>query len=187
MVLFLVLLMIQAEVSQVALTSLVLAASLVFCTYKSDGMGRVLPSGQDQLPNRLAYIDTSHLEAFSDELWDDYGIAGFTRVLMRSGFLPLRLPELTAERLERAGLLVLMAPGRQFSAEELTTVRQFVEQGGTLICLVGAEQARASAALLKQFQFKVDPSPIKPGEEYPRTRSFWGTLCFVRPSQRSQN
>jgi len=71
---------------------------------------------------------------------------------------------LTAERLDRAGLLVLTAPGRRFSDDEIALVRRFVEQGGTLICMVGAEEARASATLLEEFQFKVAPSPVGPGE-----------------------
>ncbi|MGA2798960.1 MAG: DUF4350 domain-containing protein, partial [Thermoguttaceae bacterium] len=96
----------QPEAMQVAATSFIFAAVLLLCTFYSDSANPVLPDGRTQTPNNLAYIDTSHLEAFSSDLWNDYGIAGFTRVLMRSGFLPLRISELTAERLERAGLLV---------------------------------------------------------------------------------
>ncbi|MGD0382211.1 MAG: DUF4350 domain-containing protein [Thermoguttaceae bacterium] len=155
----------RAEAMLVAVTSMVFAAALILCIFYSDSASPVLPDGRGQVPNKLAYIDTSHLEAFSGNLWDDYGIAGFTRVLMRSGFLPLRLNELTAERLDRAGLLVCMAPARRFSAEEIATLHQFVEQGGTFLCLVGAEEARPSAALLEEFQFKVHPSPIRPDEE----------------------
>ncbi len=165
MILLVWLLMIRPEAMQVAVTSVVFAAALIFCTFYSDSANQVLPDGRSQIPNNLAYIDTSHLEAFSGDLWNDYGIAGFTRVLMRSGFLPLRTRELTAERLERAGLLVCIAPARRFSAEEIAAVRQFVEQGGTLLCLVGAEEARPIASLLEEFQFKVLPSPIRPGEE----------------------
>ncbi|MGD0518704.1 MAG: DUF4350 domain-containing protein, partial [Thermoguttaceae bacterium] len=164
MVLLLGLLMKKAEAMRVAITSGVFAAALISCNFYSDIASPVLPDGSGQVPNKLAYIDTSHIEAFSGNLWDDYGIAGFTRVLMRNGFLPLRLRELTAERLDRAGLLVLTAPGRRFSDDEIALVRRFVEQGGTLICMVGAEEARASATLLEEFQFKVAPSPVGPGE-----------------------
>jgi hypothetical protein len=182
-ILLLAALAIRPDAFILALTSLALAASLVFCAYKSDASSRPLPSGQDQSPNRLAYIDASHLEAFSDDLWDDYGIAGFSRVLMRSGFLPLRLPELTPERLERAGLLVLMAPGRQLSPEELSAVGQFVNQGGTLVCLVGAEQVRPSAALLGKFGFEIDPSPVKPGESIREPDPFGAlSILFGRPN-----
>jgi hypothetical protein len=154
----------QAEAMQVAAASIVLAGALIWCAFYSNSVNQVLPDGRSQTPNNLAYIDTSHLEAFSGDLWNEYGIAGFTRVLMRSGFLPLRTKELTAERLERAGLLVCIAPARRFTAEEIAAVRQFVEQGGTLLCMVGAEEARSSAALLNEFQFNITPSPISPGE-----------------------
>ncbi len=138
------LLMKQADAMQIAATSVVFAAGLISCTLYSAGANPTLPDGRGQTPNNLAYIDASHLEAFSSDLWNDYGISGFTRVLMRSGFLPLRLRELTPERLERAGLLVCMAPARRFSDEEIDMVRQFVKQGGgTLLCLVGAGRSPA--------------------------------------------
>jgi len=164
-VLLLGLLMKKADPLRVALTCVFLAAALILFTSNSYNAGMVLPDGRDKTPNNLAYIDTSHLEAFSSDLWNDYGIAGFTRVLMRNGFLPLRLPELTADRLDRAGLLVSMAPARRFTAEELATVHRFVEQGGVFLCLVGAEESRPIAALLDEYQLKVTPSPVQPGEE----------------------
>lgn len=164
MALLLGLLMYEAEAMRVAVASIVLAAALILCVHYNESEGPVLPDGRGKAPNKLAYIDSSHLQAFSGNLWDEYGIAGFTRVLMRSGFLPLRLDKLTAERLERAGLLALMAPARRFSADEIDAVRQFVEQGGTLFCMVGAEEARASSDLLNEFDFNIAPSPIEPGE-----------------------
>jgi hypothetical protein len=165
MILLLVILMKEAEAMQVAVTSVVFAAVVILSIMYSNSASAVLPDGRGKALNNIAYIDTSHLEAFSSDLWNDFGIAGFSRVLMRSGYLPLRSRELTSERLERAGLLVCIAPARQFSAEEIAIVRQFVEQGGTLLCLVGAEEARPIATLLEEFNFAVAPSPIRPGEQ----------------------
>jgi hypothetical protein len=164
-VLFIGLLAKYVDAPRLAIANGLMALALISCTYISDYNSQVLPDGGAKAPNNLAYIDDSHLEAFSSDLWNDYGIAGFTRVLMRNGFLALRLRELSSERLERAKLLVCMAPARQFSAEQRASVRRFVEQGGTLICLVGAEEARPIASLLEDFQFKVSPSPVKPGED----------------------
>jgi hypothetical protein len=164
MILFIVLLIMQPDPMRLAVACLVFAVALIWYAGTGDKATQVLPDGRDQTPGSLAYIDTSHLEAFSSDLWNDYGIAGFTRVLMRSGFLPLRLPEISAEHLERAKVLVLMAPARQFSDEDKATVRKFVEEGGTLIILNGAEDVRASADLLKEFQFNIDPSPVGPRE-----------------------
>ena len=86
---------------------------------------------------------------------------------MRGGFLPIRTREFPAHDLERAGLLVCIAPARRFSEEEIAAVRRFVEQGGTFLCLVGAEEARPIAGLLEEFQIKVTPSPVRVGEEFP--------------------
>jgi len=165
MALFILLLAINADAARIAVAIIVLAVALVSCTSSSKLAGQVLPDGRLQTPNNLAYIDDSHLEAFSSDLWNDYGIAGFTRVLMRNGYLPLRLPDFTPEHLERAGLLVCMAPARKFSPDEKESLHRFVEQGGTSLFLVGAEEVRPVMALLKEFQFNIPPSPIRSNEE----------------------
>ncbi len=150
----------RATAPQVAVTAAVLAVSLWCCLASSHWASRVLPDGRNRSPNNLAYIDASHLEAYSSDTWDDFGLGGFARVLMRNGYLPLMLPELTRERLERAGLLVSIGPARPFSRGELDTVRSFVHSGGTLICMVGAEHAAASRDVLAEFDFHVPPSPV---------------------------
>jgi hypothetical protein len=50
-----------------------------------------------------------------------------------------------------AGILVSVAPGRPFTAEEVDVVRDFVESGGTFICTVGYERAGPSRDLLGAF------------------------------------
>ncbi len=49
--------------------------------------------------NNLAYIDTSHLETFSEESLRFDGIQGLELTLMRNNYLTLTLPEFTADRL----------------------------------------------------------------------------------------
>jgi len=153
---------------QVMLTATVLSLSLVCCTAAAHWSGRVLPDGRPQAShnfNNIAYIDASHLEAYSGDLWTSHGIAGLLRTLMRHGYLPLLAPELTAEQIERAGLLISIAPAREFSDRERGAIHQFVSGGGTFICMVGAEEARASAPLLAEFNFTVPRSPVPPGNE----------------------
>ena len=151
---------------QVILTAMVLSLSLLCCTAAGYWSGRVLPDGRPHTPggfNNVAYIDASHLEAYSSDLWVNRGIAGLTRTLMRHGYLPLLADDLTTERLERAGLLISVAPAREFTAAERSSVGQFVAGGGTFLCTVGAEEARASAPLLADFSFAVPRSPVPPG------------------------
>jgi hypothetical protein len=153
---------------QIMLTSAVLSVSLICSTAAGYWSGRVLPDGRARAAhsfNNIAYIDASHLEAYSSDLWANHGIAGLMRTLMRQGYLPLLATELTAEQLERAGLLISIAPAREFSDRERGIVHQFVAGGGTLICMVGAEDARASAPLLADFNFTVPGSPVPPGNE----------------------
>jgi hypothetical protein len=61
----------------------------------------------------------------------------------------------------------VIAPARPFSAAEREAVRGFVEAGGTLLCMVGAQEAAGSRELLADFAFTVPPSPVPPGSEIP--------------------
>jgi len=152
---------------QVMSTSAVLAIALAGTTAAGYWSGRVLPDGRPSTPgqfNNVAYIDASHVDAYSGDLWNRHGIAGLLRTLMRQGYLPLLASDLTRERLERAGLLISIGPASQFSPEERDVVQNFVGSGGTLICMVGGEEAKPIAPLLSDFQFTVPHSPVGPSE-----------------------
>ena len=43
-------------------------------------------------------------------------------------------------------------------------MKQFVRNGGTLLCTVGALDARGSETLLADFDFRVPHSPVPPGD-----------------------
>jgi hypothetical protein len=77
---------------------------------------------------------------------------------MRNGYLALNLPELTRERLERAGLLISIAPTRAFTPVEIEVIEGFVEGGGTLITTVGYERSEPSLPLLETFGFRIGPA-----------------------------
>jgi hypothetical protein len=147
------------------LVTLCLAGSLAFCTSISRSASEILPDGRYKLPNNLAYIDTSHLEANSGESWRPDGIGGFILTLMRNGYLTLSLPELTAERLVRSDLLVSVAPSRSFSKTEQIAIREFVLNGGTFILMAGFDEAGPSSPLLSTLGFSIGspgPNPVEP-------------------------
>jgi len=144
-----------------------LTASLVACTAANRANARALPDGRLQTPNNLAYIDASHVEAVSSESWRPDGVGGLALTLMRNGYLTLTAPELTPERLERAGLLISMAPFRSFSQTEIEMVRDFVEAGGTFIMMTGYEQEALGQPLLDAFGFAVGIPPDKTLEPEP--------------------
>jgi hypothetical protein len=152
---------------QVMTTAAVMSLSLICCTAVGHWSGRVLPEGRERphdQPNNVAYIDASHLEAFNHDLWTKHGAAGLVRTLMRQGYMPLFATDIMKERLDRAAMLISVAPARTYSAGERYDIKQFVDRGGILVCLVGGEDARSIAPLLADFEFIVPPSPVAPNE-----------------------
>jgi hypothetical protein len=138
-----------------SLAAIGLTVSLATCTIANYAGASLLPDGRSHNPNSLAYIDASHLEAYSSESWRPDGIGGLALTLMRDGYLTLSLPELTSERLARAGLLVSIAPSRAFSPAETEVVKTFVNDGGIFIMTVGYDEAGPSRPLLKAFGLRV--------------------------------
>ncbi len=145
----------RADGLSVALVATAAAFSLALCTVVSHRAGEVLPDGQGQSPNNLAYIDASHIEAYSPESWRTEGTMGLSLTLMREGYQVLMLPEVTSERLQGAGLLVSIAPSLEFSKAERRAVREFVERGGVFIITVGYDDWEPSRSLLSEFGFFV--------------------------------
>jgi len=156
---------------QIAAVAIVLAASLAVCTGATYRAAQVLPDGLPdgcgRTRNNLAYIDSTHMEAYSPESWRPDGMMGMNQTLMRQGYLTLNLPEFTRERIERAGIVVSVAPSREFSASERAIVRDFVNDGGIFICTVGYDERGPTRSLLNDFGFKVGLRKIAPDDPEP--------------------
>jgi Domain of unknown function (DUF4350) len=156
----------RSSLTRTVLIVLGLAASVAICHQSTSGADNVLPDGRSTSPNHLAYIDASHLGAYSGESWRPDGTGGLALTLMRNGYLTLALPELTSQRLEKAGLLVSIAPARPFSPAQIEAITEFVNGGGLLVMNVGCDDAQASAPLLTQFGFgfgqddALEPAPL---------------------------
>ncbi len=133
--------------------------------------------GRRQTPNPVACIDASHLPAASGEPWSADGLAGLQLTLMRNGYVPLVLRRWNDEQIQRAGLLIAIGPGRAFSASERSTVRQFLENGGTMLCLAGANHAGPIESLLAEFKLSVPRSPLRPNDRRtePRPMGYFRT------------
>jgi hypothetical protein len=151
----------------VVLVALGFAGSLAVSTVISRSAGEVLPDGCCKSPNNLAYIDSAHIEAYSGESWRPDGVGGLALTLMRNGYLALSLPEFTAERLQRADLLISIAPARKFSKTERAAVRDFVTKGGTFIIMAGLQRAEPSRSMLSQFGFTIG----SPGPDHPEPQA----------------
>ncbi|MFC2037597.1 hypothetical protein ACFLYD_06495 [Chloroflexota bacterium] len=139
--------------------ALVLGLTLILTgclnTVRSDPL---LPTGP------IAYVDVSHQERFDRLLWEQTSIGGLDYNLVRNGALPLLLREIDAEALDRAELLIIIAPGKRFSAREVETIARWVEGGGRLLASVGFEESEASQSLLAPFGLAVGHIPLGPAE-----------------------
>ena len=158
-----------------------LAVAWLVCAAISVHATRVVPDGgvRKGKPNMLAYIDASHLEAYSDAPGSQFGIDRFARTLMRNGYLPLLLGEMTAERLEKAHLFITVAPSRPFSAGEMEMTDLLTSRGGAFVCTVGAEEVGPCEPLLEHYDVHVAQTPVRPGtvayEPWPIGK-FWQTF-----------
>ncbi len=146
---------------RVLAVALPLAASLALCTGITQRAWDVIPDGGRKKPNNLAYIDAGHLNADTPESWREDGLGAFQLTLMRNGYLPLLLSDTTPERLDKARLLFIDAPAREYSAAECDIVENYVKKGGIVILTVGYERVGPSQRLLSTFGFRVGPTKEK--------------------------
>ena len=141
--------------SYLLLISLILALVIVRSgEYLKQHAAQIVPQG------KIAYIDASHGERFSPESWNENAILGLHLNLMRNGYLSFTLRTFKKEMLEKAALLVLIAPAQPFTKNEIKWIRDFVKQGGTLILTVGWEEREASLPLMDSFGFSIDYLPL---------------------------
>ena len=141
-------------------------------------LAEVFPDGSSTAPNCLAYIDASHLGAYSESPWLSDGIDGLAMTLMRDGYLVQLADDLSEERLRRAGLLVSIAPARSFSSSERLRLKQFAENGGALIVMAGAVHGQKANGLLRQFGLRIPAAYHRPGSTEPDPKPLG---CLFRP------
>ncbi len=153
--------------NRLAVSAMVFATAMAASAAIGREIGKVLPDGRLPSARPIAYIDAAHFGINSDDPWIAQGTGGFAVTLMRNGYMPLVLFETSAQHLDRAAMLVVIGPGKPFSAAERESVGRFVDRGGLLVCTIGAEQSAAARGLLGDFRFSVLHSPVAPGDNSP--------------------
>lgn len=154
---------IHAEILAISTLAFLLASLLVvMLTCRS---WEVYPDGRVGTPNNLAYIDASHLEAYSESPWNSKGVDGLALTLMRNGYLVLAADDLSVDRLRQAGMLVSIAPAQGFSGKERRRIYQFVEDGGVFVCMAGAMDGQKANGLLEAFGMRVPKGFHRPSQQ----------------------
>jgi len=160
-----VLLFRRVEPFRVAAAAIALALALIACDRLSNVASELLPTATKAAARPIVYVDGSHLERIGKDPWGENGIGPFMRVLADNRYLPLVAPDLSSERLNRAAMLISIAPARAFNRDEIAAVEEFVKQGGSFLSMVGAPDAEPSRKLLRQLGLHVDPAPLPPWVE----------------------
>lgn len=159
---------------QLASMALTFSAALLFSQFCTLEERQITLRGTNGVSRRIALIDASHIEAYSDKVWHprptvkefsgdimhDPGVGNFGRTLARNGYLPLRMVAWSPALFDRASVFVAIAPARSYTEAEAEQLRTYVESGGTLLCIVGAEESRAINPLLAKFNLRVPHSPV---------------------------
>ena len=154
----------RADVVPLAAAGVALGVVVFGGMAAGDATSDPLPDGRPQSNHPVAYIDASHLELLVREPWSPDGLGQLTRSLARGGCLPLLAPDLSPRRLERAAMLLSIAPAKPFAADQRKAVREFIDAGGIFISMVGSEEIGPSAPLLADFDLAVPPMPVPPSE-----------------------
>ncbi len=166
---------------------LVMATAVIACERLNDSMTQLLPSAAKPGQRPVIYVDGSHLEAMGKDPWRDDGIGQFMRVLAESNYLPLLAPDLSPARLAGAKMVISIAPGRQFTRDEIDVVNAYVERGGNFLCMAGSPNAEPSRPLSEKLNLQIAPMPLPPWINSPETEPL-GAMAheFVVPPDAAQ-
>jgi len=140
-------------------TGLVLSvAAATWCGAYSQMNAQVRNIPSDKL--NVAYIDYAHVGRFDQMSWEDDSIGGLKNNLLRNGFFPLPLERWDRLAILQAKALILIAPTRTFSDDEISILKDFVGHGGRLLLSAGWEERDASLAVLRAFNLSLDNVPL---------------------------
>jgi len=150
--------------------------------------------GDVKLTGNVVYIDSSHGERFSLELFTDDSVNGLMLSLNRNGYLPIILRDFSKEKITESKILFLNAPTKSFIGDEVEFLKQYMSNGGVIVLATGHEDKYASLPLLDEFELDIESIPLGPvpyveesPEEYenePRFVDSW-PIVFNEENSRS--
>ncbi|MCS7238977.1 MAG: GldG family protein [Thermoguttaceae bacterium] len=130
--------------------------------------------------NNVVAIDLGHHNHGSLEPWAPDGLGAFSLQLLRCGYLPVGIETIRGDILQRAGILVSIAPQRSFSPREQKVVEDFVNSGGVFIALVGADRSAGSRSFLRRLGLDPGCYPVPAGSSEPEPEPMGCIHTFYR-------
>lgn len=138
--------------------SLLLSLALLL----SASLNPVIITSSQNIANNTVYIDSSHEERFSTESFTDTSVNGLIVNLERNNLIPILLHDFSKEEILRSDLLILNAPTKAFTADEVHLLQSYMTQGGVVLLATGYEDKEASLLLLHTFGVDIESIPLGP-------------------------
>jgi hypothetical protein len=110
----------------------------------------------------FALVDLSHGERSDLAPFQKNSVGGCLASLIRNGYWPLFIDQLSEKELALGKMLVMIAPSQPFSKSEIDYVGQFMQKGGLILLAVGWEEKEASEKFLKSMKIDIIPVPLGP-------------------------
>lgn len=118
--------------------------------------------GETEIKGNIIYIDSSHIERFNLEPYNDDSLSGFMINMMRNGYLPVTMDEFSYEKMQNSKIVVFNAPTKTFSENDINLILKYMKGGGVVILATGFDDKTASMPLLNEFDLDIEELPLGP-------------------------
>ncbi len=108
----------------------------------------------------IVWLDGHHMPNWMMSSSMDWSVMSLAEVLMNADLLPLFTCDTRAFDLEKSELLIINAPARAFTHDELKELRIFVEAGGRLLISADGRRAGPVNKLLSTFGMRLSDTPL---------------------------
>ncbi len=108
------------------------------------------------------YIDSSHIEKFNTDGFEDKSLTGTMINLMRNDYYPFILRDFNREKIENSEILILNAPTKKFTTSEVEFLMDYMKDGGLIVLATGYEDKEASMPILDEFGLDIYDFPLGP-------------------------
>ncbi|MBN2533840.1 MAG: hypothetical protein JXB88_13170 [Spirochaetales bacterium] len=137
----------------ICLCGLTFGLTLFICLVINNGDYDIYPLNSDKTGVRIAYIDSSHNNAYSSESWRPEGTMGLSLNLFRNGYLNFTLSDFNIKKVSNADMFICIAPQKRMKKSEINALKKMVSNGLLLIITTGYDERYGSEKLLKEFGF----------------------------------
>jgi hypothetical protein len=149
----LVYLMNLKEITLVAFCPFIILLSMASADFTND-----LLISETTMVEDIAWIDTSHYNLISLKGSQDDGIDGLFINLLRNGYIPLVMDDLS--ELSNSNVLIIIAPTKKYTSTEANIIKNFVHDGGILILSAGYGESKSVSPILDIFNIRIMNAPL---------------------------